>query len=111
MSADGNRLLTQLYVAIRVVRDALQCTLPIEVFYVGDAHMPAHLLEFFSTNFTDVTMIDITKVHDSPLEFDLAGEENQYWPVKVFAPFLSSFEVPLAVRLQCDQTIIHTDII
>ena len=93
MSAGGSRLITQLYVALRVLRDAHQCTLPIEVFYVGSNEMPAHLLEFFSTRFANVKMVDITTIKDSPVEFNAVGEENKYWPVKVFAPLLSSFEV------------------
>ena len=86
MSAGRLKYFTSAYINIRVLRETAMCTLPIEVFYVGDIELPRAAVDHMHASFKDVTFIDITRVKGLPAGLELNG-----YQIKPFAMLLSSF--------------------
>ncbi len=86
LTAGGRKYFTCAYVNIRVIRETVHSTLPIEVFYGGVDEIPPHVAEFMEKAFVDVKFIDITKV-DSRLRHVIW----KGYVIKVLAIFFSSF--------------------
>jgi hypothetical protein len=98
MSSGGPKLLTQTYVNIRVIREFLNCTIPIEVFYMGPDEMPAHIVDFMQRTFPHTQFIDVLTVKDNIFAtagLNLAGSTSEPtlkpYAMKTYAILLSSF--------------------
>lgn len=76
---------TSAYVTLRVLRQLVNCTLPIEIFYVGNQEMPPAAVDHMHETY-DARFIDITA-------FPEARNVNlQGYQLKAFSILLSSFE-------------------
>jgi hypothetical protein len=95
---------TSLYVTLRILREVVNCTLPIEVrsyrqgpaaltvpawpqvFYVGAAELPADIVAYLETHFANTRFVDVTTLPEA------AGLGLRGYQLKAFALLLSSFE-------------------
>jgi hypothetical protein len=85
MSAGGRMYFTSAYVSIRVLRERLGCTLPIEVFYSGAEELPPEAIEHIQREY-NVSFVDLSKVSA------LRGVSMKGYAIKALAVYLSSFE-------------------
>lgn len=92
--AGGPVMLTNAYVLIRILREKLGCTLPIEVWHLGRKEMPGLFIEQF--NALSCTTVDAFNVQNTD-----ATEICDGWRLKTFALLHSSFEEVLL--LDADQ--------
>ena len=83
------KYLTSAYVTLRALRNSVNSSLPVEVFYAGNTRAPRGWLEQMEAEFTDVRFIDIYQRRgvDFPTTLELEG-----YQLKFFAIMLSSFE-------------------
>jgi hypothetical protein len=86
LAAGGMGYFTSVYINIRVIRERLNCPLPIEVFYAGEDEMPREALDFMHQHFSNVRFIDIQTVTGAP-QISMKG-----YQIKVFSVILSSFK-------------------
>lgn len=85
MSAGRRMYFTSAYVTIRILRDHLKCTLPIEVFYAGSDELPDSAIEHMEMQY-DVRFVDLTKIDA------LRGVNVKGYQIKAFSVYFSSFE-------------------
>ena len=86
MTAGGRRYFVNAYLSIRVLREHLHCTLPIEVFHLND-ELPQEAVDYMESAFSDVDLVNLSQLPDVPPNLDIQG-----YPVKAFAILMSSFE-------------------
>lgn len=84
MSAGRRTYFTSAYVTIRILRDHVKCTLPIEVFYAGSDELPSSAIEHMSATY-NVHFVDLSKIPD------LKGVDVKGYQIKAFSVYYSSF--------------------
>ena len=92
--AGGARILTNAYVLVRMLRDTLDCTLPIEIWHMGSMEMPpliAGLLEGLGCRIVDAN--EVSKKHPAAI--------YDGWQLKSYALLHSAFDDTLL--LDADQ--------
>ena len=84
----GRVYFTNVYIAIRVLRESVHSTLPIEVMYAAEnGDPPASIIAHMHATFANVTFIDLHGMADFPAGVRLTG-----YQIKPFAIMYSSFE-------------------
>ena len=66
MSAGGRGLFAQTYVLVRHLRETLNCTLPIEVFYAGAEELPHAAIDDMERRFDQVRLVDAATARRGP---------------------------------------------
>lgn len=92
--AGGATMLTNAYVLVRTLRDILGCKLPIEIWHMGSAEMPALLARLFEA--LGCRIVDAVAVRD---RFPAAIHDG--WQLKSYALLHSGFED--VILLDADQ--------
>ena len=84
----GRVYFTNVYIALRVLRESVHSQLPIEVMYAAeDGPPPPSIIAHMHATFKDVKFIDLHNVADFPAGLNLKG-----YQIKPFAIMYSSFE-------------------
>ncbi len=84
MSAGRRMYFTSAYVTIRILRDRLKSTLPIEVFYAGSDELPDVAISHMTSKY-NVKFVDLTKIKE------LQGVNLKGYQIKAFSVYFSSF--------------------
>ncbi|KAK9866493.1 hypothetical protein WJX84_012291 [Apatococcus fuscideae] len=98
IAAGKSLRLTNAYVTLRVLRDHIQSTLPVEIWYLGEEEMDADTKAILEAAFSGVICIDALTV-PQPAHHRPAMAFTGY-ALKVFALYATSFEEVLL--LDCD---------
>lgn len=77
---------TAAVVTVRVIREHLKSSLPIELVYGGAAELPPAAVAYLSTTWPDIHMVDLTAVPE------LQGVSLQGYHIKVLAIYYSRFK-------------------
>jgi alpha 1,2-mannosyltransferase len=89
MSAGGRGLFAQTYVLVRHLRETLNCTLPIEVFYAGAEELPHAAIDDMERRFDQVRLVDAATAPGA------RGVQLRGYQMKGFAMYLTRFESAL----------------
>jgi hypothetical protein len=92
--AGGAQMLTNAYVLVRVLREILDCRLPIEIWHIGAREMPANLAGLLET--FGCRIVDADAVRRS-----FAAEIHDGWQLKSYALLHSAFDD--VILLDADQ--------
>lgn len=98
ISAGGRYYLPQAVVLLRVLRHHLNCTLPVELFWLGDEEMDSATLAALKAEFAPLEGHDASRLPTLPHR--LPGAQLKGFPMKPFALLHSSFKQ--ALLLDCD---------
>src|SRR5579863_4918518 len=82
--AGGARIFTNAYVLIRVLRETLRCTLPIEVWHFGSQEISPAMAAILDS-------LEVRRVDALPLIEEKAARIRDGWQLKSFALLWSSF--------------------
>ena len=78
---------TCLYITVRVIRETLHSTLPIEVLYASPDKVPHEIIAHMENTLEDVRFVNIYQVKDFP-----KGVSMQGYQIKAFSLLFASFE-------------------